>query len=137
MQEQRKIIAKEIFETERNYVNSLRLIMQEFIIPLREKNIISKDQVLAIFSYWEVILNCHVGLLAAFTDRIKIWDSKPEMGDIFVEKTAFIKVYKHYVNNYDNAIPLLEQLTAKIPAFKEMLQVCFIIIVQSYVLYRN
>jgi len=121
MQEQRKIKAREIYETEKTYVNSLRLVTQEFLIPLREKAILTKEQIIQIFNYWEVIMNCHITFLAAITDRMKSWDSKPEIGDIFLEKTAFIKVYKHYVNNYDNVLDTLEKLTLKVPSFKEHL----------------
>lgn len=83
----------------------------------------SRDKILSIFGYWEVILNCHKGLLESIEERVSKWDENPSIGDIFEEKSGFIKIYKYYINNYDNSIQALTQLKDSVPAFKSMLQV--------------
>lgn len=50
--------------------------------------VLTTDEVTAMFSYWEVILKCHVSLYKLFQDRVAAWDKKPEMGDIFLEKVS-------------------------------------------------
>lgn len=45
-----------------------------------------KEMKVGMFSYWEVLLKCHVTLLKTIEDRVKVWDQRPEIGDIFIEK---------------------------------------------------
>lgn len=80
-------------------------------------------QIFAIFSNIEVILNCHKKLLDMFEKRLVVWDSSPELGDIFLENTAFIKLYKYYVNNFDKSIITLKTVREKNPEFQKFAQV--------------
>ncbi|PRP79094.1 hypothetical protein PROFUN_13156 [Planoprotostelium fungivorum] len=124
----RRNIAKETLDTERTYVNSLKIIFELFIKPFREKvndsknQILTNDEITAIFTSWEVIWKCHEGLLSVIEKRFQIWDDLPELGDIFLDKIAFIKLYKHYVNNYDKSIAAIRQLREKKPKFREYLE---------------
>eukprot|EP00027_Filamoeba_sp_ATCC50430_P015669 CAMPEP_0168566246 /NCGR_PEP_ID=MMETSP0413-20121227/14312_1 /TAXON_ID=136452 /ORGANISM="Filamoeba nolandi, Strain NC-AS-23-1" /LENGTH=847 /DNA_ID=CAMNT_0008598243 /DNA_START=54 /DNA_END=2597 /DNA_ORIENTATION=- len=144
MREFRKRIALEVEETEKTYVKSLTAIFNDFVVPLRTppeqwdkkqkhlqllgfsgedtKNpILTAEEVTAIFSYWEVILRCHATFLKAIEDRMAEWKQTPELGDVFLNKTAFIKLYKHYVNNFDKAIMTIKELKEKNKRFKEFL----------------
>jgi hypothetical protein len=58
-----------------------------------------------------------------FEKRIVNWDSTPELGDIFLENTAFIKLYKYYVNNFDKSIITLKTVREKNPTFQQFAQV--------------
>eukprot|EP01117_Protostelium_nocturnum_P006478 TRINITY_DN2334_c0_g1_i1.p1 TRINITY_DN2334_c0_g1~~TRINITY_DN2334_c0_g1_i1.p1 ORF type:complete len:1143 (-),score=430.50 TRINITY_DN2334_c0_g1_i1:283-3711(-) len=124
--ERRKFIATETLETERTYVKSLKIIFDTMIVPFKqassEKNpILSADEIAQVFSFWEVILKCHESLFTVLEQRIAVWDELPELGDIFLDKIAFIKLYKHYINNFDKSIISTKELQQKRPKFKEFL----------------
>jgi hypothetical protein len=126
MRELRKKVANEIYETEKTYVKSLQFIFTDFITVLRSSTnkepILTSEELNDIFSYWEVILKCHNSLLKSIEERINNWDNFPHLGDIFLNKIAFIKLYKHYVNNFDKSIAAIKQMKEKNIRFKEFLQ---------------
>lgn len=55
-----------------------------------KKPIVSNDELMTLFSYWDVILKCHQRLLKLLEERLKNWDIKPELGDIFLERVMEI-----------------------------------------------
>ena len=44
---------------------------------------ITKEQLMNVFSYWEVILGCHKGFLTSIEQRVTSGDS---IGEVFLEK---------------------------------------------------
>jgi type II secretory pathway component PulM len=123
----RKERAEETLYTERTYVKQLTIVYECFVEPLkrkvREKHaVLSDTELFAIFSNIEVILNCHKKLLETFEKRMLVWDSTPELGDIFLENTAFIKLYKYYVNNFDKSIITLKSCREKNSEFQKFAQ---------------
>lgn len=125
--EMRKRIATEILNTEKTYVSSLQVIFDEFVMPLKKADqeghsILSRDEIMDIFNYWEVLLNCHNKLYKLLDDRMKEWEDRPEVGDIFSEQTSFIKLYKHYVNNYDKSYMTYKRCKENKKEFKEFLE---------------
>eukprot|EP00026_Physarum_polycephalum_P001095 Phypoly_transcript_01096.p1 GENE.Phypoly_transcript_01096~~Phypoly_transcript_01096.p1 ORF type:complete len:1113 (-),score=285.59 Phypoly_transcript_01096:143-3481(-) len=123
----RKERAEETLFTERTYVKQLTIVVECFVEPLKKKErektpILNGTDIFAIFSNIEVILNCHKKLLDMFEKRLVVWDSIPELGDIFLENTAFIKLYKYYVNNFDKSIITLKTVREKNPTFQQFAQ---------------
>lgn len=120
-------------------MSSVSYLLQLIIYPLKQvaetkDAILSKQELQDIFSYWEVILRCHQTLLKSLEARMAEWSTRPEIGDIFLEKvgekslqysrvkTAFIKLYKHYINNFDKSIVTYRQLQEKNHKWKEFLE---------------
>ncbi len=96
----------------------------QFPLPLRlPLNLTSLLQIYDIFANVEVILSCHKKLLTYFEERLQEWDSKPELGDIFLGYTGFIKLYKHYVNNYDKSVKTLRSCCDKNTQFQTFCKV--------------
>ncbi|EGG14725.1 pleckstrin domain-containing protein [Cavenderia fasciculata] len=116
----RKERAEEMLSTERTYVKQLTCILELFIEPVKKNHKFAlPEELLNTFSCLEVILNAHrANILKALEERMTCWDAKPLMGDIFCNNTSFIKLYKHYVNNYDRSITSLKQCKEKTPEFK-------------------
>lgn len=86
----RKKIAEEILQTEQFYVSNLRLIIELFMNPLRDKldskeEIISKEQIRTIFSDIEVIYNYNKNFLAQLEPKLKHFHIWTTMGDLFDE----------------------------------------------------
>eukprot|EP01103_Thecamoeba_quadrilineata_P003286 TRINITY_DN1307_c0_g1_i1.p1 TRINITY_DN1307_c0_g1~~TRINITY_DN1307_c0_g1_i1.p1 ORF type:complete len:762 (-),score=140.47 TRINITY_DN1307_c0_g1_i1:39-2324(-) len=124
----RKERANEVLETEKTYVNSLRIVFESVIEPLKDKaenekeRILRYNQVMDIFSNWETIFTLHKKLLESIVSRMKDWTPDTYIGDIFSENTGWIKLYKHYVNNFDKSIITLETCKKNIPEFSKMMQ---------------
>lgn len=71
---------------------------------MKNLNLLTRDQVRAIFSEIEVILAYNRMLLASLKKRMETWSCDTKLGDIFMKMTDFLKVYTQYVNNYDSAL---------------------------------
>jgi len=101
-------VAGEILKTEESYVDCLKLIVEHFLVPLREaakKNqLITQDQVKTIFSVVEVIYNFQREILMKLTERMKSWSYEQKLGDLFLEMAPVLMVYSQYGNNYKKAL---------------------------------
>ena len=79
--------------------------------PLREDNknnkentLLKLDDILSIFSNWEVILKCHITLGDTIAERLKTWDDNQKIGEIFLEEVRglIIALPKQQVFSTDN-----------------------------------
>ncbi|KAL6052170.1 Protein T2 [Balamuthia mandrillaris] len=128
--ENRNNVAKELLTTERNYVNCLNLIMQQFQQPLQKAadaekeadRFITKTEVKSLFSQVEIIRAYNAQLLARLERRMDDWSDESIIGDIFIEMSAFLKVYGAYVANYESAMQTLSSLKQKSKKFREFLE---------------
>ena len=90
----RKIVAKEVFDTELSYVKGLLAIYKLFLLPLKHqaKNgtpIIPTDRIDAIFYQIREIMTLNSQLLISIDERIRKWNRWQKLGDIFVEWVRF------------------------------------------------
>ena len=60
----------ELYTTEISYVNSLAILVHEYIKPLRNYNIISREELSSVFGNLELIYDLHVSLLDSFEAAI-------------------------------------------------------------------
>jgi hypothetical protein len=103
----RKAIAHEILDTEVTYYNQLSCVVSLFVLPLQKDFGLSKDDIFTLFSNIEVIKQLHQKLLENLRARVNSWTDASTIGDVFVNNTAWIKLYKYYVNNFDASARLL------------------------------
>eukprot|EP01113_Clastostelium_recurvatum_P033801 TRINITY_DN4510_c1_g1_i2.p1 TRINITY_DN4510_c1_g1~~TRINITY_DN4510_c1_g1_i2.p1 ORF type:complete len:1156 (-),score=386.35 TRINITY_DN4510_c1_g1_i2:12-3479(-) len=125
-EQKRRERAEEVLTTERTYVKQLSTVVELFVDPLKKRvsekaPLLSGEDIFSIFSNIEVLLTCHRKLLEALQERMTNWDSTPQLGDIFLKNTSFIKLYKYYVNNFDKSIVTLKSAREKNAAFKKMI----------------
>jgi len=124
MKKKRRDILNEILETEQRYVQNLDTCVRIFLIPLREQNIVTNEEIRKIFSIIEVILNLH----KAFFDQLKARVQGKELtadiciGEIFVRQADFMKMYTNFVNNYNTSMTVLSQLREENSNFETFLQ---------------
>jgi len=102
----REKILEELLNTERNYVNDLRLTIGLFLQPTRvDEQLLSEADILVIFMNIEMILAVNTQLLDVledlFKDRI---DGQIKISHIFAKILDFLKVYAFYCSNYRKAI---------------------------------
>ncbi|XP_049849751.1 guanine exchange factor for Rac 30-like [Schistocerca gregaria] len=122
----RNEIAKEILTTESTYVQSLRALVDVYMRRLEElgESVVSMPKLRTIFSEVKVILSYNEVILGKLHDRMENWySSGQQLGDIFIYLTDFLKVYTAYVNNYDESISVLQDVSCN-PQVSEVLKSC-------------
>jgi hypothetical protein len=105
----RNEVANEILQSERNYVNSLKVLINVFLKPMREavllgKPILSHEALSCIFSCVEVIININSELLKEIESKMTRWNNTQKLGDVFIKLGPFLKTYTDYSKNYEKAI---------------------------------
>nr|CAG4717260.1 unnamed protein product [Naegleria fowleri] len=120
----RENCAKEILSTEKSYVESLNILQEVYLKPFKamaakEKPIISKEEVQAIFSDIDVILNVNTTFLNDLEERLKTYEHNVQISDIFLTIAPFFKTYSRYCNNFDKANEVLKECKKR-EDFKEV-----------------
>eukprot|EP01104_Vermistella_antarctica_P011680 TRINITY_DN3293_c0_g1_i1.p1 TRINITY_DN3293_c0_g1~~TRINITY_DN3293_c0_g1_i1.p1 ORF type:complete len:1188 (+),score=330.11 TRINITY_DN3293_c0_g1_i1:280-3843(+) len=109
----RKHICKEILSTEVNYVDSLQMVHDHFLLPMqahsRKGGAFTNVEFKTIFFNINVILNINKQLLKDLQLRWETWGPDQKLGDIFLQMVDYLKVYSTYVNNYNKAMGTFRQ----------------------------
>ena len=120
LMEQRVKRATEIMTSEQTYLEFLKTMTELFVKPLKEKPMgLTSDDRLELFSNVEVLERCHEKLLEKIEARVKHWDDDSCLGDVFLTDTGFIKLYRYYVNNYEQSLTALARCRKKSAEFDE------------------
>ena len=101
----RNNILTEILETEITYVSNLKMIVDNYLRPIREQNILPKDDIRIIFSDIEILVATNKRMLIQLQSKIGTKSRSPNatIGDIFLELIPILQVYAMFINNYDRA----------------------------------
>ncbi|XP_056421659.1 rho guanine nucleotide exchange factor 10 isoform X2 [Hyla sarda] len=123
----RRYILGSIVESEKNYVDSLKRILENYEKPLydMEPKLISERKLKVVFYRIKEILQCHSLFQIALASRVSEWDSTEMIGDVFVasfSKSMVLDAYSEYVNNFSTAVGVLRKTCATKPAFFEFLK---------------
>lgn len=116
-------VAGEILQTEQLYVDNLNVLVQTFLLPLKD----SQDVlgVSHIYAEIEVILAFSTLLLEDLKPIIAAWDHRSCIGEIFLRTCAYMKVYTQYVKDYSLFITALLK-AQKSSKFQAALKACTI-----------
>lgn len=123
----RRYILGSIVESEKNYVESLKRILENYEKPLcdMEPKLLSERKLKIVFYRIKEILQCHSLFQIALASRVSEWDSAEMIGDVFVasfSKSMVLDAYSEYVNNFSTAVGVLRKACATKPAFLEFLK---------------
>ncbi|NXF92816.1 ARGAL protein, partial [Eubucco bourcierii] len=123
----RRHILGSIVQSERNYVDSLKRILQDYKNPLMEMEpkVLSARKCQVVFFRLKEILQCHSMFQIALASRVAEWDSAEKIGDLFVasfSKSMVLDVYSDYVNNFTTAMSLIKKACLTKPAFLDFLK---------------
>ncbi|XP_070199938.1 rho guanine nucleotide exchange factor 39-like [Littorina saxatilis] len=110
----RRKIVKELFETEKAYLNHLDLIQKFFYFPLRFNCILPDDVHAQLFSNVEQIRDVNRTLLELM--------EQSTVGQAFKHLGPFLKLYAMYANNHEQALTILQEWTQKSSEFAEFIQ---------------
>ncbi|CAI9618542.1 unnamed protein product [Staurois parvus] len=124
----RRYILGSIVESEKNYVDSLKRILEQYEKPLcdMEPKLLSERKLKIVFYRIKEILQCHSLFQIALASRVSEWDSTEMIGDVFVasfSKSMVLDAYSEYVNNFSTAVGVLRKSCATKPTFLEFLKV--------------
>ncbi|EGV97118.1 rho guanine nucleotide exchange factor 10 isoform X5 [Cricetulus griseus] len=123
----RRYILGSIVESEKNYVDALRRILEQYEKPLSEMEprLLSDRKLKMVFYRVKEILQCHSMFQIALASRVSEWDAVETIGDVFVasfSKSMVLDAYSEYVNNFSTAVAVLKKTCAAKPAFLEFLK---------------
>ncbi|XP_062946166.1 rho guanine nucleotide exchange factor 10 isoform X2 [Cynocephalus volans] len=123
----RRYILGSVVDSEKNYVDALKRILEQYEKPLSEMEpkILSERKLKMVFYRVKEILQCHSMFQIALASRVSEWDSVEMIGDVFVasfSKSMVLDAYSEYVNNFSTAVAVLKKTCATKPAFLEFLK---------------
>ncbi|XP_010831714.1 PREDICTED: rho guanine nucleotide exchange factor 10 [Bison bison bison] len=123
----RRYILGSIVDSEKNYVDALKRILEQYEKPLweMEPKVLSERKLRTVFFRVKEVLQCHCLLQIALAGRVAEWDSVEMIGDVFVasfSKSMVLDAYSEYVNNFSTAVAILKKTCATKPAFLEFLK---------------
>uniref|UniRef100_A0A3Q2P7T8 Rho guanine nucleotide exchange factor 10 n=1 Tax=Fundulus heteroclitus TaxID=8078 RepID=A0A3Q2P7T8_FUNHE len=123
----RRCILGSILESEKNYLDALKRILEQYEKPLSqvEPRLLSDRKLKIIFYRVREILQCHFLFQIALASRVSEWDSLEMIGDVFVasfSKSMVLDAYSAYVNNFSTAMAVVRKTCASKPGFLEFLK---------------
>jgi len=113
-------IVNEILSTEKTYVSQLELMVTMFV-DKKEGCGLNEDQIFKVFSNVKVIAQCHQRFLEPLEQRVKTWTESSVISDLFLE-ARWIKLYKHYINQYDTAAKYVKEWRETVKPFGKYLK---------------
>jgi RhoGEF, Guanine nucleotide exchange factor for Rho/Rac/Cdc42-like GTPases len=123
-------VFKELCQTESNYVNVLRVLIEHFKNPLEEKLntnecILNQAEMKIIFGDLCPIFDTHKDLLKDLKYLEQNYSDSVSIGEVFVKHcTAFKKVYPPFINFFQDSNSLLKE-KEKNSRFLAFLKLCY------------
>ncbi|XP_063764236.1 rho guanine nucleotide exchange factor 10 isoform X3 [Eleginops maclovinus] len=123
----RRCILGSILESEKNYLDALKKILEQYEKPLSEiePRLLSDRKLKMTFYRVREILQSHFLFQIALASRVAEWDSLEMIGDVFVasfSKSMVLDAYCEYVNNFSTAMAVVRKTCASKPGFLEFLK---------------
>ncbi|KAI7905093.1 Dbl homology domain-containing protein [Cokeromyces recurvatus] len=135
MHQQREALIRKLYDTEKNYLQILDLVLNSFIMPLR-KNInksslsflglrkppCTEREINWLFSNFEDLHKVHFDNLTSLDDRLSIWGPTQIISDVIQTWfTSLQQQYHIYFDHYDILITTYERLSRYQP-FKKFIE---------------
>ncbi|XP_023559932.1 LOW QUALITY PROTEIN: protein ECT2-like [Octodon degus] len=122
-------VAKELYQTESNYVNILATIIQLFQVPLEEEGqcggpILAPEEIKTIFGSIPDIFDMHTKIKDDLEDLIINWDESKSIGDIFLKYSKdLVKTYPPFVNFFEMSKETIIKCEKQKPRFHAFLKI--------------
>lgn len=120
MAEERTFVAKELYDTELNYVHTLMTIQTIFMEPLMAavdspKPILTRAEIRDLFGQIPVFYGINSEFLKVLSALMDEWNPvTTKLGVVFLKNVAqFLRVYGAHVDSYSNQFNSIKQLIAK------------------------
>eukprot|EP01117_Protostelium_nocturnum_P017290 TRINITY_DN7021_c0_g1_i1.p2 TRINITY_DN7021_c0_g1~~TRINITY_DN7021_c0_g1_i1.p2 ORF type:complete len:518 (+),score=134.82 TRINITY_DN7021_c0_g1_i1:268-1821(+) len=125
--DERVDIIKEIIKTEKSYVIELRILVNEFVIPTKDRNLLSEEDFRKLFANVGDLLEVNESLLK---DIDRFPPEEINLGEVFVSKAPLFKRYAIFCSKQSGGPSKLQEYIKKSPNFgsfvrdKERLPIC-------------
>ncbi|XP_021030181.1 epithelial cell-transforming sequence 2 oncogene-like [Mus caroli] len=125
--EKRAQVVRELVQSERRYVQMLRIVQDVYAKPLRaalssNRAILSAANIHIIFSDILHILNLNREFLDNLQDRLQEWSPAHCVGEIFIKFGSQLNIYTNFFNNYPVVLKTIEKCREMTPAFRAFLK---------------
>ncbi|KAH0507433.1 Protein ECT2 [Microtus ochrogaster] len=121
-------VARELYQTESNYVNILATIIQLFQVPLEEEGqrggpILAPEEIKTIFGSIPDIFDVHMKIKDDLEDLIVNWDESKSIGDVFLKYSKdLVKTYPPFVNFFEMSKETIIKCEKQKPRFHAFLK---------------
>eukprot|EP01104_Vermistella_antarctica_P018806 TRINITY_DN7112_c0_g1_i1.p1 TRINITY_DN7112_c0_g1~~TRINITY_DN7112_c0_g1_i1.p1 ORF type:complete len:957 (+),score=273.78 TRINITY_DN7112_c0_g1_i1:97-2967(+) len=123
----RMMVMREIFLSEKSYVKTLNTLVDECISETEPGGRFAKtfndSETRIIFGNASTIRKLNVGFLGDLGRRLDEWTEDITIGDVFLGVIPYFKMYKEYFSNYDAAMAEIER-ASKRKEVREFLKFC-------------
>ncbi|GAB1598667.1 neuroepithelial cell-transforming gene 1 protein-like [Argonauta hians] len=127
---ERKETIQEIVQTEINYGRDLKIILEEFYIPMKKANLLETKELASIFLNLEELVHVNEKFTKQLLDKLQETSSKKDedyqkvnIGQLFQEYFHMFQAFEKYCVNQTSAIDILEQLEREREVLRAFLQV--------------
>ncbi|XP_077145360.1 epithelial cell-transforming sequence 2 oncogene-like isoform X3 [Ranitomeya variabilis] len=125
--DKRSKFAREILQSERQYVQMLEIVKDVYAAPLKaalssNRAILSIANVQIIFSDILDILQVNKQLLRELTERLQEWGPAQCLGDVFIKFSSRLKTYTNFFNNYTVILKTIDKCREAMPTFRAFLK---------------
>lgn len=107
---------QEIVTSEKAYLKQLEILMQFFVLPLKEEAIIDDTTHTSLFGQIEMIYNLNGELLKEIENKLE------NVAQAFLKMAPFFKLYSVYAFDYRNSLLILQDITSRNPVFRKFLE---------------
>ncbi|XP_072822021.1 epithelial cell-transforming sequence 2 oncogene-like isoform X2 [Vicugna pacos] len=123
----RTSVLRELFQSERKYVQILEIVRGIYVAPLRaalssNRAILSAANIQIIFSDILQILYLNRQFLDALRDRLQEWGPAHCVGEIVLKFGSQLNTYTSFFNNYPVVLKTIEKCREMTPAFRAFLK---------------
>ena len=119
----RKEVLTELLETERDYVENLKIILDLFLNPIKQQNILTRVEIASLFSNVEALYEqVNVKLLS----KLELLMKKQQfsaIGQVFLDLGDLFKLYAVYCSNQPNIHGRVVQFKDESERFSEILKI--------------
>ncbi|XP_076669101.1 rho guanine nucleotide exchange factor 17 isoform X4 [Andrena cerasifolii] len=121
-------VVVELYDTERSYVESLQILVNKYLQPLKSPEnagLVDAATVDEIFYQVPSILNHHEVFLEELRKRLDTWELKQTIGDVFLDvftKSVVLETYTLFLDNWKSARKAIKTTCQAKPAFARFLE---------------
>ncbi|XP_070609747.1 protein ECT2 isoform X2 [Erythrolamprus reginae] len=122
-------VAKELYQTESNYVDILTTIIQVFQVPLEKEGqlggpILAPEEIKTIFGSIPDILDVHIKIKEDLEDLMISWTENQSIGDVILKYSKdLVKTYPPFVNFFEMSKETITKCEKQNPRFHAFLKI--------------
>ncbi|KAI6210017.1 Protein ECT2 [Aphelenchoides besseyi] len=120
-------VFRELLETEENYVEILKTVINSFQIPLEDAQLTDIESRIQrrVFGRFEPLLRIHSYILSSLQQLDKQWTNNSLVGQIYAsQKQDLLNIYVSYINDYQQITEKINEMTIADSEFDKFIQNC-------------